>query len=70
MTGDQRRKGPAAAHVVMAAIDELRHAAVPEPLVGDVVPTWLPARISAALQAAGIKTLAQLTLRVPRRQRW
>ena len=54
----------------MAAIDELRHAAVPEPLVGDVVPTWLPARISAALQAAGIKTLAQLTLRVPRRQRW
>ena len=64
------RKGPAAARAVMAAIDELRRAPVPEPLIGDAVSAWLPARIATALQAAGIKTLAQLTLRVPRRRRW
>jgi site-specific recombinase XerD len=64
------RKGPAAARAVMAAIDELRRAPVPEPLIGDAVSAWLPARIAAALQAAGIRTLAQLTLRVPRRRRW
>ena len=64
------RKGPAAARAVMAAIDELRRAPVPEPLIGDAVSAWLPARIAAALEAAGIKTLAQLTLRTPRRRRW
>ena len=64
------RKGPGAARAVLTAIDELRRAAVPEPLIGDAVSAWLPARIAAALQAAGIKTLAQLTLRVPRRRRW
>lgn len=66
----QARKGAAAARAVAAAIEELRHAPVPKPLIGDAVADWLPARIAGALQAAGIKTLAQLTLRVPRRRRW
>lgn len=44
------RKGPAAARAVMAAIDELRRAPVPEPLIGDAVSAWLPTRIAAALQ--------------------
>ncbi len=66
----QARKGGAVARAVAAAIEELQHAPVPKPLIGDAVAAWLPARIAAALQAAGIKTLAQLTLRVPRRRRW
>ena len=64
----QARKGGAVARAVAAAIEELQHAPVPKPLIGDAVAAWLPARIAAALQAAGIKTLAQLTLRVPRRR--
>lgn len=64
------RKGPAAARAVAAAIDQLRSAAVPVPLIGDEIDDWLEPRIAAVLRRAGIKTLADLTLRVPRRKRW
>lgn len=53
-----------------AAIEQLRSATVPVPLIGDGVDHWLEPRIVAVLRKAGIKTLADLTLRVPRRRRW
>lgn len=64
------RKGPAAARAMTAAIEQLRSAAVPVPLIGDGVDRWLAPRVAAVLRQAGIKTLADLTLRVPRRRRW
>jgi len=64
------RKGPAAARAVATAIEQLRSAPVPVPLIGDGVDHWLEPRVAAALRKAGIKTLADLTLRVPRRRRW
>ncbi|NML17306.1 site-specific integrase [Azohydromonas caseinilytica] len=64
------RKGADAARVVALAIEALRGAPVPEPLIGDDVARWLPARIAAVLRNNGIRTLAELTLRVPRRKRW
>lgn len=63
-------KGPAAARAVAAAIEQLRSAAVPVPLIGAGVDLWLAPRLAAVLRQAGIKTLADLTLRVPRRRRW
>lgn len=42
----------------------------PSPLVIDDIDGWLPQRSVNALRAHGIKTLADLTVRVPRRRRW
>ena len=64
------RKGPGAARAVATALELLRTAAVPVPLIGDGVDRWLAPRVVTALRAAGIRTLADLTLRVPRRRRW
>ena len=58
------------ARAVLRAIELLHALPVPEPLIGDDIGRWLPARIAAALQAQGIKTLAALTVRIPRRRRW
>ncbi len=55
----------AAAH----AIDGLRTAPEPAPKITDDVSLWLSARSANALYAQDIKTLAQLTVRVPRRRR-
>lgn len=61
-----RKRAKAAA----AAIDILRGMPVPQPLIGDAVERWLPARLAGVLHASDIHTLADLTLRVPRRRRW
>ncbi len=53
-----------------AAIETLRGMPTPQPLLGDAVERWLPVRLVGVLHAAGIRTLADLTLRVPRRRRW
>ena len=58
------------ARAVDAAIEELRHLPEPVPLLTDPVNRWLPQRIAQALQDRGIRTLADLTVRVPRRKRW
>jgi site-specific recombinase XerD len=58
------------ARAVAKAIELLPTLAMPEPLIGDDVSRWLAPRAAAALQAHGIKTLAALTVRVPRRRRW
>jgi site-specific recombinase XerD len=64
------KHGSAAARRVVAAVDTLRTTALPQPLIGDDVERWLPPRTIAPLRAAGIRTLANLTVRVPRRRRW
>lgn len=43
---------------------------LPEPVISDNIERRLDARAVAALRAAGIDTLAGLTVRVPRRRRW
>lgn len=64
------RPGTRRAARISSAIEELRCATPKRPMIGDAVADWFTPRISAALHAAGIKTLAALTLRVPRRRMW
>lgn len=42
----------------------------PEPLIADEVAQWFSARISRVLTEQGIRTLSDLTVRVPRRRQW
>ena len=63
-------RGPKHSAVVTRALDTLAALPVPQPLIGDEVERWLPTRSAAALRSAGIKTLADLTVRAPRRRRW
>ena len=58
------------ARAVARAIELLPSLVLPEPLIGDDIAAWLEPRAVAALQAQGIKTLAALTVRIPRRRRW
>jgi len=55
---------------VTHAIQILPSLPLPTPQIGDDIALWLPARAVHALQAHGIKTLAALTVRIPRRRRW
>jgi integrase len=43
---------------------------VPQPMVGDAIDVWLSARVVPVLNRHGIRTLADLTVRIPRRRRW
>jgi site-specific recombinase XerD len=52
------------------AIELLRALPPAGPEIGDAVQRWLPPRVAGALQAHGIRTLAELTLRVPRSAAW
>jgi site-specific recombinase XerD len=58
------------AKAASAAIETLRGTPAPSPLIGDDVERWLGSRLARVLHAAGVRTLADLTLRVPRRRRW
>jgi len=58
------------ARAVLNGIEMLRHLPAPAPLVTDGVEHWLPARAARAIKAHGFKTLAELTVRIPRRRRW
>lgn len=58
------------ARAVLDAIETLRRLPAPTPLVTDDVEHWLPARAARAMKVHGIRTLADLTVRVPRRRRW
>lgn len=55
---------------VMQAIGMLRSLPAPEPQISDNIERWFPARTGKALRAHGISTLADLTLRIPRRCQW
>jgi site-specific recombinase XerD len=55
---------------VAHAIDQLRDAHPPLPQIADPVERWFGARTVRALHAHGIVTLADLTVRIPRRRQW
>jgi site-specific recombinase XerD len=63
-------KSAGASSRLSAAVSELTRCPLPMPCITDEVAVWFSARSSAALGRAGIKTLAQLTLQVPRRKMW
>ena len=58
------------AKAAAAAIETLRGMPLPQPVIGDAIERWLPSRLVGVLHVASIRTLADLTLRVPRRRRW
>ncbi|SDD16589.1 site-specific integrase [Paraburkholderia lycopersici] len=55
---------------VAQAIEILRTARPPEPRIADEVAQWFAPRAVRALHAHGITTLADLTVRIPRRRQW
>jgi site-specific recombinase XerD len=67
---EQPASGPIQARAVARAMEVLATLPPPEPLVGDDIERWLDPRAVRVLQAQGIKTLAGLTVRIPRRRRW
>lgn len=58
------------AKAVADAIEILRHARMPTPQISNDIGLWLPTRVVATLRAHGIATLADLTVRIPRRRQW
>ncbi|MEM5313142.1 site-specific integrase [Paraburkholderia sp. JHI869] len=58
------------AKAVAQAIDSLRTARAPEPQIADDVAQWFAPRAVRVLYAQGITTLADLTVRIPRRRQW
>ncbi|MGJ7497814.1 phage integrase family protein [Variovorax sp. RT4R15] len=58
------------ARKVADAVETLSSLPLPFPAVTDDIDDWLQPRSVRALRAHGIKTLADLTVRVPRRRRW
>ena len=58
------------AKAVMHAIGVLRSLQAPAPQVSDDIGQWFPVRTVNALRAHGIDTLADLTVRIPRRRQW
>jgi site-specific recombinase XerD len=58
------------AKAVTHAIGVLRLLPAPEPQISDGIERWFPARTGKALRAHGIDTLADLTVRIPRRRQW
>lgn len=58
------------ADTVARAIETLRGLPALMPHIADEIDRWLPPRVVAALRAHGIRTLADLTVRIPRRRRW
>lgn len=48
----------------------MRTLPLPTPHIGDDITRWLPDRAVRVLHAAGIRTLADLTVRIPRRRQW
>jgi len=52
------------------AVDDLVASPVPSPRLIDDVAMWFSARTAAALHAQKIRTLGELTVRVPRRKMW
>jgi len=58
------------ARAVSRAIELLPSLPIPDPTIGDDIAQWLAPRAVQALHAQEIKTLAALTVRIPRRRRW
>lgn len=60
----------AKARAVNAAVEAIRHLPAAVPTLNDDVARWFGARAVGALHRHGIRSLAELTLQVPRRRRW
>lgn len=58
------------ARAITQAVATLRTVPLPPPQIGDDIAHWLPDRAVRALYAAGIRTLVDLTVRIPRRRQW
>ena len=58
------------ARAVDRAIKLLPTLPVPQPQISDDIDQWLTPRTVNALQAHGIRTLSELTVRIPRRRGW
>jgi site-specific recombinase XerD len=58
------------AKAVAQAIDALRTARPPEPQIADDIAQWFSPRAVRVLNAHGIVTLSDLTVRIPRRREW
>lgn len=58
------------AKAVAQAIETLRTVRSPEPQIADDIAQWFAPRAVRALHAHGITTLADLTVRIPRRRQW
>ncbi|MBB3005346.1 site-specific recombinase XerD [Paraburkholderia tropica] len=58
------------AKAVAQTIDFLRTARPSEPQIADDIAQWFAPRAVRVLQAYGITTLADLTVRIPRRRQW
>lgn len=58
------------AKTVFQAVDVLRTVKSPEPLIADEIAQWFSPRAVRVLHAQGINTLADLTVRIPRRRQW
>lgn len=58
------------ANAVGRAIEVLRSLPAAQPQVTDDIGLWIAPRAVRALRAHGIQTLADLTVRIPRRRRW
>ncbi|HKR41532.1 MAG TPA: phage integrase family protein, partial [Paraburkholderia sp.] len=58
------------AKTVAHAINVLRSARPPEPHITDDIAQWFTPRAVRMLHAHGIRTLADLTVRIPRRRQW
>jgi site-specific recombinase XerD len=56
--------------VVFHAIETLRTSAPVTPKISDAIERWLAPRSVEALHACDIRTLADLTVRIPRRKMW
>jgi site-specific recombinase XerD len=63
---ERSRHAKAVAH----AIELLRAARPPEPQITDAIASWFAPRAVRVLHAHGITTLAELTVRIPRRRQW
>ena len=66
-TSDDRQQ---LAEAVERAIEMLRFLPAPQPQITDGIECWLAPRTVTALHAHGIRTLSELTVRIPRRRRW
>lgn len=55
---------------VTRALEILPSLPLAQPQISDPIDAWLPLRAVGTLRQHGIKTLADLTVRIPRRRRW
>ncbi|MFK0380233.1 phage integrase family protein [Pandoraea sp. NPDC090278] len=58
------------ARATVQAVETLRRLPLQTPQISDDIAHWLADRAVRALYAAGIRTLADLTVRIPRRRQW